>query len=199
MLKVDKGSIPQPLQDIHKDKGIRIWEDLSKTKISLKRRHDLRNEMLVKEQSGYCVYCERNIVDLEKESSIEHIKPRSKFPSLIFDYDNMVVSCQSRTSCTQIKDDQWDALFIHPVLDDPCLYFDYDMESGEVIPKRGLDSYSQSRAVKTIEILNLNEWKLKGARKTLVLQMRHIQKNEDKEFENFQKFPSLIQTYRDSL
>lgn len=76
--------------------GFNTWEqlydgDCGKDGSNIKTK--LHNH-LVKEQSYLCIYCERRIKDGEYlRGHIEHILPKSKFQSLVFEYSNLSVSC----------------------------------------------------------------------------------------------------------
>lgn len=69
---------------------------------------------------GKCIYCESKISHVYF-GDIEHIKPKSKFPELEFDWNNLGYVC---AKCNNEKSDKWDdqCPFINPYIEDP-LYF----------------------------------------------------------------------------
>lgn len=58
-------------------------------------------ESLYQEQGGICAYCMRRLKDEPSReypsNKVEHIKPRSIYPNLTFDYNNLVLCCDGRT------------------------------------------------------------------------------------------------------
>ncbi|WP_367277809.1 retron system putative HNH endonuclease [Clostridium sp.] len=157
---------------------------------------------LRKKQGRYCAYCQRTIYESD-EGHIEHIKPRDKYPSLFQDYNNIITSCNEKHTCGINKGNDYDENFINPVLDDPSEYLDFNLANGEIIPK-----YTQEETLKfkrakyTIEILNLNHFKLKEARKNLIDILQVYKENYDDYNEYLQfflddkhSFPELIKYY----
>jgi len=64
-----------------------------------------------------CIYCESKIIHVYF-GDVEHIKPKSKFPELKFDWDNLGYVC---AQCNNKKSDEWDEQhpFINPYTEDP--------------------------------------------------------------------------------
>ena len=118
-----------------------------------------------------CGYCERICGGTRggpRSSTIDHFKPRSKFPDLTFVWGNWVLSCYE---CDEIKGAQWaDGGFVDPCADDvmerPEAYFDVDYPTGRLMPNRGLDAQRKRRAGLTIDDLGLNRLALIMARMT---------------------------------
>ncbi len=52
-------------------------------------------ESLLREQYGLCCYCMKRID--RHNSHIEHFRPQSKYPSLVLDYQNLLLSCNGLT------------------------------------------------------------------------------------------------------
>ena len=113
------------------------------------------------------------------EESIEHFRPRDKFPSLVFDWLNLIYACYR---CNQKKVGEW------PTDDDlknrmlttahspkytsvseyvnpnettgrrPAQeFFDWNFETGEIIPAEALDRVEWSIARRTIFDIDLND------------------------------------------
>ena len=127
----------------------------------------LKKYILSEEQAGLCVYCER---ELDVDSSrLEHLKPRSLFPNLLFSYDNLTVSCRGREhsfnqldnsfdgynvdSCDHFKDSNYDEqLFIDPTKEeDLASKFIFDKGNGAIS-----ENNSDLRSRYMIDTLNLD-------------------------------------------
>ena len=205
MLKMNKKDEPEFFSEFKRKKNPKHWDILNKLE-NLHIKPELKSYMLKNEQKigdkSYCPYCEMILSfedsDLkeDKKCHIEHIKPKSKFGNLTFDYRNFLISCSENKTCGHSKQSIWDdKLFINPVEENPEEYFSYSMRTGKIIPKKenGLD---YEKAVKTIEILNLNENKLCEYRKIYILQIidtiGNLNDNNKIEIINyFDEFPTL--------
>lgn len=198
MLKVNKKDEPEFFSEFKKKEKPKDWKDLD---FEIKRK--LKKYMLDNEQKidnkSYCPYCEMILSfedsDLkeDKKCHIEHIKPKSKFGNLTFDYRNFLTSCSDKNTCGQSKGNKWDNLFINPVKENPEEYFSYSIRTGKIIPKKeaGLE---YEKAINTIEILNLNENKLCDYRKSYINQILNSIKNsrnDDEKIEIINYFDEL--------
>ena len=114
--------------------------------------------------SGICWYCERLCEPASeasgKAATVDHFKPRSRFPELTYEWTNWVFSC--RRCNGEYKQDKWPALgYVDPCAGDeqehPGRYFDYDMLTGEIIPHPALDGDAKRKAETTIADLGMNE------------------------------------------
>lgn len=180
MLKVNKRKEPLEFKEYKKKKKPINWEGYDN-----KIKENLKKSLLKEQEGNCCPYCEVKI-HLER-SHIEHIKPKDKFPKFLHEYDNMIACCVSNKNCGATKANQWDNLFINPVLDNPEEYFKYDIKTGRILPIDEVE-YKFDRAETTIRFLNLNEKNLCDKRKVYILKFRDTQK-EYRKF--FQEFPSL--------
>ena len=114
-------------------------------------------ERLVKEQRGLCAYCCRRITFDSAHN--EHIEPRhmrdGSFSKRSLDYDNIVASCNGST-CAHHKGNEYDEKrFVSPLQADCEQRFRYDPDGF----MRG-DEY-------TIDLLDLNAYSLRAARKAV--------------------------------
>ena len=124
MLKVNKKDEPEFFSEFKRKKNPKHWDILNKTE-NLHIKTELKSYMLKNEQKigdkSYCPYCEMILSfedsDLkeDKKCHIEHIKPKSKFGNLTFDYRNFLTSCSDKNTCGQSKGNKWDNLFINPL------------------------------------------------------------------------------------
>ena len=125
-----------------------------------------------------CGYCER-ICDYYAETgdvapSVDHFCPRCECPELVYEWTNWVYSCQR---CNYSKSDKWsDAGYVDPCSADmerqPERHFDYDLETGEVIPRKDLSSPERRRARDTIRDFGLNEFDLPELRLNWINSLR---------------------------
>lgn len=193
MLKVDKTPKPEFFTEFKKQNRSQIknWDDMN---IYFEIKQDLRTHMLIEEQNCTCPYCESQIYD-ETEGSLEHIKPKDKFPELFLEYDNYITSCKSSYSCDNFKGNNWDKDFINPTKEDPEEYFTYDIFSGEIIPKN-MEEMRQEKAWKTIELLNLNHNNLKNKRRNFI---KMIEKMEFDDLQYINEQSSLLKYYREII
>ena len=207
MLKVNKKDEPQFFTEFKRKKNPKNWDELDKLENRYIKKelkyHILKNEQNIGDKS-YCSYCEIILFSENKDSTedkedkechIEHIKPKSKFGNLTFDYRNFLISCSENKTCGHSKQSIWDELFINPVEENPEKYFSYSMRTGKIIPKKE-NGLEYEKAVKTIEILNLNEDNLCEYRKNYMLKIidtiGNLNDNNKIEIINyFDEFPTL--------
>ncbi|MFL0105003.1 retron system putative HNH endonuclease [Tenacibaculum maritimum] len=122
--------------------------------------HELR-EYLIATQEQMCCYCE---IALKKsiDAHIEHLKNRDHHPNQRFDFNNLYASCQHTDSCGHKKGNQYFNGMVLPNTNDPSRFTYTD--NGKIIPVIDGDG----EALKTIEILGLNNKRLKNARKDII-------------------------------
>lgn len=158
----------------YKNRPYANFEDLSKNQIEVKRN---LKETLLLEQGHICCYCGQEIsID---SSIIEHLKSRSNYPKLQLDYDNLVCSCMGGKD-RRAKNPQYplycdahkgnEDIYIYPI---ECLCeskFEFD-EDGNIY---GSDDNSRI----TIDILNLNNEKLRNKRKNAIDAYRYYEDSE---------------------
>lgn len=119
----------------------------------------LLREHNVKQQHYLCAYCCRRIETDGAHSLNEHIRPQgqSKFQKHSMDYGNIIACCQTEETCSAAKKNQYDEnLFISPLDEDCEMHFSFG-SNGEVFPESERGEY-------TINLLNLNSYRLKQAR-----------------------------------
>ena len=79
-------------------------------------------EQLEDIQNDLCAYCENS---LENNGHIDHFNPKSSHWRLVFDWDNLVVSCSHSSSCGGKKDKRFEAYWINPYVVDPQEMFTF--------------------------------------------------------------------------
>ena len=120
--------------------------------------------MLGSRSDGNCWYCERRCEPASPPSrfreSVDHFQPLHRFPELAYEWSNWIFSCQRCNG--DYKQDKWPANgYVNPsaahTAERPEQYFDYDILSGNVIPRPGLSDDARQKALNTIDDLGLNE------------------------------------------
>lgn len=198
MLKINKLTEPDFLLEYKKKYSPKSWADYDKNEI----KNRIKETILILEQEEYCPYCEKRIYSTD-DGHIEHIKCRDLYPKEFQDYENLLVSCNEKNSCGMSKGNKYDEKFINPVVDNPKDYFNYNIANGEIVPiNNDANSIEYVRASYTIDILNLNSYELKEARKALIDILEVYRENYDdyNEYLKFflddgHNFPSLIKLY----
>lgn len=199
MLKVNKEEEPEFLLAYKKKYSPKTWADYNRDDI----RNKIKENILVLEQEEYCPYCEKRIYASD-DGHIEHIKPRDNYPKEFQDYENIIVSCNQKNSCGVHKKNNYDSKFINLVTDNPEYYFDYNIASGEIVPKTNDENSNEYiRAVYTIDTLNLNNYELKEARKAFidileVYRENYVEYNEYLQYfiDDGHNFPSLTNLFK---
>ncbi|MGW8185040.1 MAG: HNH endonuclease [Candidatus Moraniibacteriota bacterium] len=80
-------------------------------------KHPENKTVLVNASFGKCMYCEEMILS-SQFGDVEHIKPKSKFQDLAFNWDNLGWAC---SKCNSAKADKYyeNNAFIDPYNEDP--------------------------------------------------------------------------------
>ena len=113
------------------------------------------HEDLCKVFYGLCGYCEE--VD---KGEVDHFKPASKFPLLVYEWSNWIFACHN---CNQSKSSKWPTGgFVDPCAHDesrrPEQFFEFHTESKRLVPRTNLPSEDRDKAFQMIEDLHLNAW-----------------------------------------
>lgn len=159
MRNITKENPPAFFSDFIRKEHPKGWNDIAPI------REKLRNHILEHEQQGYCAYTE---IKITKECHIDHFYTRNLYPEKTFQYDNLLVSCNSENYGAKYKDKQikgkadYDTL-INPTTDNPADYLEYTF-TGEVESLREQDQ----RGTQTIQYFNLNERSLVNRRKRAI-------------------------------
>ena len=184
MIKVNKVEKPEFLIQFNKKNKPKNWKDFNNEIKNKLKEYMAKNEQNIN-GNYFCPCCEREIM-IEK-SQIEHIRPKDKFPNLFNEYSNFLVGCLENHTCGSAKGNKWNELFINSVENNPEEYFEYDIKTGKIVPKHKTGKKNE-RAIKTIEILNLNEKKLCEIRKVMIVE---ILKGGKENIKYIRKFPTL--------
>ena len=103
--------------------------------------------------SGLCGYCEE-----QTDGDIDHFRPVSKFPELVYEWSNWILACQY---CNRTKSSKWpDEGYIDPCAsvesERPEHFFRFDISKGEIIPNADMPSDARRKARRMINDLDLN-------------------------------------------
>lgn len=190
MIYIEKGKEPDFLSDFKRKNPKKTYES--------EEFRELRsplNDVLRKEQKGLCAYCCARIAN--RNAHNEHIEPQhpGMYKSIhSLDYKNIVASCNNTRTCGNKKGNKYDKeKFVSP-LDKNCetkftYYPDGEMDG---------DPY-------TIDLLNLNAYELKNARKSIYKSLDGLDKHAisliylDEEEEENQPFLNVIKWYYNTL
>lgn len=126
----------------------------------------LLHRTLIDEQEGLCCYCQSMVTPAD--SHIEHLQPRTLYPELQLDYDNLLCSCGRPHGAASMPDHCGHAkaekeLPITPLQPDCDVHFIYSSD-GTISPADELDT----AAAETIRILKLNSEELVAGRKATI-------------------------------
>lgn len=110
-------------------------EETKKKAISKYKQTEIK-EALIDMFSGKCGFCESYIENVDF-GDIEHFKPKSIFPELAVDWDNLLLSCKKCNGAGQ-KGDKWptaeeDGPLIDPSADEPGDFFDFHFDEDTMI------------------------------------------------------------------
>jgi uncharacterized protein (TIGR02646 family) len=82
--------------------GKTLYKDYIRSKKYIPHWEDLQNH-LNKEQGGVCCYCGSKLFFPDTQHySVEHVKPRNKYPELVGEYENLLLSCHSSEKERQV-------------------------------------------------------------------------------------------------
>lgn len=114
----------------------------------------------------HCAFCDAFPMGAMLEETIEHFRPKSVFPLLAYQWENLFISCRN----CQRKSDNFDELLLKP--DELAYsferYFLFNFKTFEIEPNPK-DSDDKARAEKTIELYRLNEFGRPAARRRAFL------------------------------
>lgn len=152
MIYIEKNEEPAWLSEYKKHNPTATYDSESFSEY----REQLREE-LVEEQRSLCAYCCSRISNDKAHN--EHIEPRHSKNGLslrTLDYTNIVASCNNKSTCGSKKKNEYDSeCFVSPLnpeCEDVFTYYPDGVIEG--------NQY-------TIELLNLNAYELKEARKAV--------------------------------
>lgn len=154
MVRIEKGQEPKTWIEKRTTPGFTEFESTE----------DLKNALLA-EQGYVCAYCMRRIPtpdpNIDAQARVGHIKPRSKYPHLQLNYNNLVICCpgniDNQPHCDHSKGNELISfdLFSHQ-MEDSITYSKFD---GAIVSSNELWDKEIN------QVLNLNHPKLKFNRR----------------------------------
>lgn len=183
MIRVDRGREPAVLarnEARWRQALLRARTPRGRERIQRRYQHRTIKQALVAAFHGKCAYCESFIRHAEY-GHIEHFRPRSKYPDLIFSWVNLLLAC-GVCNGREYKGEEFPleaegGLLIDPCSEEPAehLVFEYD-EGARLASVRGRTERGQL----TVELLGLNRKDLRTYRSkqvtrlwVIALQARH--------------------------
>lgn len=137
-----------------------------------------------------CAYCDGDLGPQSPET-IDHFLPQKMCIAqgrldLILSWLNLFPSCY--TCNTKAKRGRWSDGLIRPDSDQVDQFLYFDLNSGEIRPRPGLDGHDLERAQDTIDIFGLNAFSRPEARKFVV---EHILSNA-RDLPNFETIRAVL-------
>ena len=127
--------------------------------------------------SELCGYCEE-----ETAGQVDHFRPVSKYPSLVYEWSNWVFACPD---CNNEKSNKWPPDgYIDPCASDeserPEQFFTFHTGTGELRPRPGLSDVQDQRARRMIGDIGLNASHHLKRRRPLLRELRyHLERQAD--------------------
>lgn len=173
MIKINKGDAPKIITDneltwtqnlltaITKYGRYDKIPEKEKSRLLSHYRHKDIKEALLNSSHKKCAFCEC----LPAESGnveVEHFYPKSLYPALTFNWDNLLPACRKCNEAKSDSDTKSNPI-INPAIDDPETVFKYD--TIRICPIENTDT----KAITTIDTCNLNSPRLYEARASLLV------------------------------
>ncbi len=186
MIYIEKSEEPEFLSEFNRKNPDKTYDSEE-----FAHYRGILTDVLIKEQKGICAYCCGRI----KKENVhnEHIEPRNpgKYVSKrSLDYSNLVASCNTIRTCGRKKENKYDSdKFVSPLEQECEKKFTY-YGNGTIVG----DEY-------TINLLNLNDYELREARKAVYQQLQHLDKETIKlvymneQDEEYQPYYNVIKWY----
>ncbi len=104
---------------------------------------------------GHCSFCDAFPVEGVSNETIEHFRPKSKFPEQAYSWANLYYCCDA---CQNAKREQWDDQLLHADAADYefSRYFDFDFTTGAIRPNPLATEAEQQRAAVTVKLYGLD-------------------------------------------
>ncbi len=144
----------EKLRERHTQNWVDFYE--SKTGEKPKDTHWTKFSIdLAKRFFNLCAYCEDTC-----KGEVDHFRPKSRFPSLIYTWSNLVLACHD---CNNVKGSKWPEFgFVDPCAEllkkRPECVFGFETKSGEIVPLEDLGPSARLKASTMIHALRLNDF-----------------------------------------
>lgn len=119
--------------------------------------------------SGACGYCEEYC-----SGEVDHFKPKSKYPGLVYEWSNWVFACRP---CNSNKGNKWPSRgYVNPCARSrparPEFFFDFNLCNGKIRPNPGLSPLRKKKAQDTINDLGLYKFTHLRKRRQRIVQVK---------------------------
>ncbi|MCX6582019.1 MAG: TIGR02646 family protein [Candidatus Aminicenantes bacterium] len=124
-----------------------------------RRNENKGHDDLVKKLSTmtqhHCSYCDASPMGPRIRCTIDHFKPKTRFPKDAYKWENLFLCC----GLCQERYDAFDERLLKPDRDSYSFekYFDIDWVTGELKPNRDASPEDQESAIITIKLFRLND------------------------------------------
>ncbi len=118
---------------------------------------------LIEQTDAHCSYCD-GFPLMSADETIDHFKPKSKFPLEVCNWENLYVAC---AHCQKVKEDKFDNLLLRP--DESAYefsaYYFYDSTEHKIKILPNLSDDKLKRAEATCRILDFNHKAMQESRR----------------------------------
>ncbi|MDM8542046.1 hypothetical protein QUF90_13245 [Desulfococcaceae bacterium HSG9] len=162
MNKIERTPAPQWLEKKWEEWGKRWAQRYAKTQLgssftwytNQKKSRPELVEKLAAMTKNHCSFCDAFPMGRRIPYTIEHFRPKTKFPLLAYKWNNLFLCC----GLCQQKGDAFDEQLLKPDEDEYHFdhYFVINWDSGELMPNEGQSADNQMRAQITIQLYRLN-------------------------------------------
>lgn len=170
MRQFHRGEAPKRL--LKAKKKFHRWDELNDSNEGQNVKETIRRTLL-DAQRRCCAYCDVRLREKNGrlDAHIEHLQRRSDAPDLIFNWNNLFLSCRNEDSCGFYKDHKKIKFKVEDIIDpsseDPQNFFTYSPNDGSLRVKSGY-GHDAARARETIRVFNLEQSiRLKGIRRRI--------------------------------
>jgi uncharacterized protein (TIGR02646 family) len=163
MMRLSRPDAPSMLRD-HAEEWTRSWIERRARSAGAEFRwpvlegksvHPRLLRDLLEMSAHHCAYCDTFELGEGSRETIDHFRPKGRFPRLAFAWENLFPACDR---CQQAKGERFDDRLLKP--DAPDYGFDrffiFNFRSGEIETNPAAPPADQDRARFTIDALGLN-------------------------------------------
>ena len=125
--------------------------------------HSILIQELEKLTANHCTFCDGYPLGAQSRQTIEHFRPKSKYPKLAYVWHNLFLCCDV---CQNAKGENYDNKLLKPDAIDYEFnrYFKIKAKTGEIVINPVASAEDKERAQITIEIYDLNSEVRKSSR-----------------------------------
>lgn len=140
---------------------------------------------------GHCAYCDWFPMNTGTDPTIDHFKPKARFPTQAYCWENLYLCCRH---CQEKEDERFTETLLRP--DEPGYRFDrffiYNHQDGTIAANPAASSIDRERASLSIDILKLNSRGRPAARKRELARFRALTVSEQPKWIPLSPFRYLL-------